>query len=455
MRIEPMAAALLASALMILPNARASDELPSSESASQAAGIVLGAPPLEDWRDDGRAAGAATATHKPRRSASVIAQHYAAPIYAHPNVKSTVVGYARAGARVPVREQAEGSGCSTGQWYEVTGGGHVCTSRGFSLEGDLGVEPVAPAVSEPLPFRYGQVKLPFAPRLTQLPTEAEAARIDRVADSGGRFYPPVVHKRLEGVWFLTIDRTVEHHGRKYLRTEQGYYVRGKDVEVLKTPPMFGEVLDGPEDLPLAFVHLPDRPLLCKADGEVRRCGVARKHARFYLDEVVEIQGRRFLASAEGRLVADEDARVAVTVPRPRQVAAQDKWIHVDLSEQTLVAYEGDRPVYATLVSSGKPPKRSPVGLFHIKRKAISATMRGVDPDGPFTVEDVPWTMYFLRGFALHGAYWHNDFGTVRSHGCINAAPVDARWLFHWSDPGLPEGWHIALVERKTWIYLTR
>jgi len=62
-------------------------------------------------------------------------------------------------------------------------------------------------------------------------------------------------------------------------------------------------------------------------------------------------------------------------------------------------------------------------------------------DGPYMIEDVPWTMYFLGSYAIHGAFWHNGFGAMRSHGCINLPPFDARWLLYWADPQLPEGWH--------------
>jgi hypothetical protein len=62
-------------------------------------------------------------------------------------------------------------------------------------------------------------------------------------------------------------------------------------------------------------------------------------------------------------------------------------------------------------------------------------------DGPYSIEDVPWVMYFEGSFALHGAFWHNLFGFMRSHGCVNMAPADARWVFLWSEPQLPPGWH--------------
>lgn len=71
----------------------------------------------------------------------------------------------------------------------------------------------------------------------------------------------------------------------------------------------------------------------------------------------------------------------------------------------------------------------------------------------FDFRDVPFVQYFTEGFALHAAYWHDDFGTPRSHGCVNLAPIDAAWLFGWTDPDVPAAWHGALSLRKgTLVY---
>jgi lipoprotein-anchoring transpeptidase ErfK/SrfK len=137
------------------------------------------------------------------------------------------------------------------------------------------------------------------------------------------------------------------------------------------------------------------------------------------------------------------------------VAEDEQWIHVDLAEQVLVAYEGDRPVLATLVSSGKEGFEPPVGLFRVHKKYATVTMSGPDPDaGTYTVEEVPWTMYYWGSFALHGAYWHDEFGRVRSHGCTNLPPIDAHWLFHWSAPALPQGWHAQVGIKGPWVLFT-
>ena len=111
----------------------------------------------------------------------------------------------------------------------------------------------------------------------------------------------------------------------------------------------------------------------------------------------------------------------------------EKWIDVDLTHQRMTAYEGNTPVFETLVSTGLPNTPTVAGRFRIYLK-LSAT----DMAGPgYYLPDVPYTMYFHRGYALHGTYWHHNFGQPMSHGCVNLRTEDAKWLFDWASPLLP------------------
>ncbi|KYF58656.1 hypothetical protein BE04_22410 [Sorangium cellulosum] len=133
-----------------------------------------------------------------------------------------------------------------------------------------------------------------------------------------------------------------------------------------------------------------------------------------------------------------------------------KWIDVSINQQSLVAYEGARPVYVTLVSTGADGLGDPEttrstiqGLFRIHTKHVTVTMDGdEEEEDPFDFRDVPFVQYFTGGFAFHAAYWHDDFGTARSHGCVNLSPLDAAWLFEWTTPEVPADWHGALSLRK-------
>lgn len=113
----------------------------------------------------------------------------------------------------------------------------------------------------------------------------------------------------------------------------------------------------------------------------------------------------------------------------------EKWIDVDLSEQVLVAYEGEVEVFRAIVSTGAPSTPTPKGRWRIFHKLLSQTMTGPGYRQP----NVPHVMYFYGAYSIHGAYWHNDFGRARSHGCINMRLEDAKWLFEWADPPLPPG----------------
>lgn len=113
--------------------------------------------------------------------------------------------------------------------------------------------------------------------------------------------------------------------------------------------------------------------------------------------------------------------------------SEQRWLEIDLSRQRLFAWEGDKQVYAVVISTGKAATPTPTGVFAIQTRYRTARMQGADYDIP----DVPYTMYFYRGYAIHGAYWHNRFGTPVSHGCVNVAVDHARWFFNWARIGMP------------------
>lgn len=123
--------------------------------------------------------------------------------------------------------------------------------------------------------------------------------------------------------------------------------------------------------------------------------------------------------------------------RPASIGADERWVGVNLSQQTLVAYEGDRPVYAAMVATGLPGTPTVQGIFRTWWRVPWRKMSGGRPGMYYYLEEVPWTCYFYKGYALHGAYWHDAFGRPRSHGCVNLSLYDAWWIFRWSEPGGP------------------
>jgi lipoprotein-anchoring transpeptidase ErfK/SrfK len=243
-------------------------------------------------------------------------------------------------------------------------------------------------------------------------------------------------------------------------------------------------------LPFAFVRKgcdkkskEDCPIHYRLEGDSLHKGDRLPHRT-----IVQLTGKaknigkhRYRELQDGTWAKADDLG-AVMEPQewPQAAAAGEKWIEVSILNQTLVLWEGKKPLFATLVSTGqdglKDPKTSKStvqGTFRIKNKFITATMdsngkaggeSGGAPaaadkpaaeaadepkdgkrrrrgEGTFELRDVPYVQYFEAGFALHAAYWHDVFGLARSHGCVNLAPIDAQRVFAFTEPHVPDGWH--------------
>jgi LysM repeat protein len=118
-------------------------------------------------------------------------------------------------------------------------------------------------------------------------------------------------------------------------------------------------------------------------------------------------------------------------PAPSPAPTGGKWIDVNLSAQRVTAYVGNTPVRSTLASTGLPATPTPTGQYRIYVKYVSTLMTGPG----YYLPNVPYTMYFYRGYGLHGTYWHSNFGRPMSHGCINLPTPEAQWLFNWAPVG--------------------
>lgn len=162
-----------------------------------------------------------------------------------------------------------------------------------------------------------------------------------------------------------------------------------------------------------------------------------------------VGNRLHYETKDGLWVDDQHAsRLDPAKRMPKWGKNGEKWIDINITKQTLVAYEGEKAVYATLVSTGEDglaegEKTTKKGIFRIHTKHVSFTMDSDVVGEEFELRDVPYVQYFEGGLALHGAYWHDGFGTPKSHGCVNLAPEDARRLFYWTEPSVPAGWHGA------------
>jgi lipoprotein-anchoring transpeptidase ErfK/SrfK len=133
----------------------------------------------------------------------------------------------------------------------------------------------------------------------------------------------------------------------------------------------------------------------------------------------------------------EGRKVARVIPNttPPAGVTNNRWIDVDLAEQTLAVYENGKLIFATVIASGLEPFWTRPGTFQIYQKKETETMRNNDPSDFYYLDNVPWTMYFDGARALHGAYWRTRFGYPQSHGCINLSVGDSHWIFNWAMEG--------------------
>jgi hypothetical protein len=132
---------------------------------------------------------------------------------------------------------------------------------------------------------------------------------------------------------------------------------------------------------------------------------------------------------EQRMVAK-----AFKIDKPEGV--EGRWVAIDLYEQTLVAYEDDTPVYATLISSGLPNTTTNEGLFDVWARVERDGMSGATgAPNAYALQSVPWVLYFDDAISLHGTYWHDLFGYRQSRGCVNLTISDAKWIFEWTAGG--------------------
>jgi hypothetical protein len=405
------------------------------------------------------------------------------------------LGYLRKGDIVVAKPQIiQKPNCTEG-WYELVVGGFVCgKSATRDLEAkELADAPHPPLTDGPLPYEYALNLTTGTPLYRRRVTREERAKYEKGLPVGKDQKPPsegaggngnsgetpwylkegarksvslndlqahegpVVERMVRG-FYLSLDKKVTFPSGKFWKTAAGYYAPFDHVLVHESKTEFeGVHLGDPNEaetrkLPIAFItglHARQYRFEEGKDKPKRGPHIDRFTIVGLTGQKKVSEDRSYYETIDGYWTRDLDGTMTKPGPAPADLAPGEKWIDVNLTTQSLVAFEGDKPVYATIISSGRHDNndatkdhRTKMGSFRIREKHISATMDDDSAsDGPYSIEDVPWIMYFNGSYALHGAFWHSAFGHERSHGCVNMTPHDAKELFHWAGPTLPEGWH--------------
>lgn len=436
-----------------------------------------------------------------------------ARVYAKPSTEAKRVGFLRAGAVIEVEPEAVGTAGCAGGWRKIKPYGFVCVGQDVTLDLQHEILRAAtrrPDVTQKLPYMYGVVTR-GGPAYARIPTEADLKRFEpglkkhlakwEKDEVSGAAYgldvwlkwhdgkAPTALEALEArvtdpdiPWFLRdgrqapnlsglikgpegvkIDEVARRNGVAFVESflhEGRRYNVSTDLRVVPADrfrPIRGSDFHGYEigkdvDFPFALVRraggkryrLDGKKLVAAGELEWRAAVQLTGKQQFFKDVL-------HYETKDGDWVGDRHAgRVDPAKKMPAWGKNGEKWIDVNLTKQVLVAYEGTKAVYATLISSGEAglgdhetTKSTKRGIFRIHTKYISITMDSDAVGEEFELRDVPYVQYFEDGYALHGAYWHDKFGKPKSHGCINLSPEDARRLFWWTEPQVPPGWHGA------------
>ncbi len=408
-------------------------------------------------------------------------------VHKEPAPESLVVGWLRRGEVVRLKPaQVKTATCRSG-WFPLHPQGYACAGEGLEVSDKpkvIGDEDRVQAKRDAvMPYQYFLVKDNKVPEYHQLPSrdqqraaldyttawtklevDGNAQKLKRFLEGALPDQPKkhaVIRRFLTRGFFVAATGSIVRSSRRFVHTARGSFIKEQQLEPRNGPAFQGIELDAKQTLPIAWAvreAVPQHARI-KDDGSVRFVDAVDAAALPRLGRVTTWKGFTRLGDqlvhelSDGTYLRSWFLAVAERIARPKEVKADEPWVHVDLSTQTLVLYVGDEPRYATLVSSGLPDHATTPGSFRIQRKYVSDTMSDIGADAEddrYSIDDVPWTQYFDGSRALHGAFWHAHFGIQRSHGCVNLAPADARYVFQHTEPFVPAGWH-GMSTQKTGI----
>lgn len=282
-------------------------------------------------------------------------------------------------------------------------------------------------------YRYGYVRTPNAPVYSSV---EDALRGNKKA----------APRRIDSPFsYISYTEETVIDGKRFYMIDPDSWMTANDVSRLGTVPLFqGLTFSRTPETAFGWVlgFLSSGPIETK-----RTPGYQNQDYTGHIlnhHEIVRVYSEQKVGEESWYLVGPDEwvnekviARV-IPNPDPPEGVTVDRWIEVNLYEQTLAVYDNRQLVFATLIASGIEPFWTRPGLFQIYQKLETTPMRGsfeADRSDAYYLEDVPWTMYFDQARALHGAYWRASLGFPQSHGCVNLTVGDAHWLFDWANVG--------------------
>jgi hypothetical protein len=365
-----------------------------------------------------------------------------APIYAAAHKKAPIIGYLHAGDTVARSEDAHENDQCTEGWYRVHPRGYMCTEKAASTNMEhptLRTMALGANLDGALPYTYA--------RTTKV-TALFDKKSKKGVELGGRLAKSTV-MAIVGSW--TAPDESKEPQRLGLKMD-GRFVRADDLEAAQGSSFVGAHLTDELALPLAYVLRRGVRKWKMKDGTAIKTEELPYHTRLELTgRYRTVQGNQFWATENDEWVRHKD----VTILRKRHefpefATGEQKWVDISIVTGAAIAYEGKKPVFATLVSVGRDRLGDPQatasterGTFRVVQKQI--TQRSADsPDTP--LHDAPWALKLESGDWLYASPNHDRFGIEHTDGNVELSPKDGHFLWNWSAPTIPKGWHGLVVE---------
>jgi len=379
-----------------------------------------------------------------------------------PSPKAPIRGMVQRGLSVWVLERQEGPGCEGG-WGRLGTEAWLCLTDTAPTAQPPVQLPVLLDFHPPTPeergsyYRSGQYEAlegedPLLPYIYGLRGRKGLPPVYRSAEAFAKGQPPIGQADPDRtLWFVGAEPT--ERGEVLLRSD-GTVIPADAILLYPIDRFAGRDLDTD---PLPAGRIPawatatgGTPVYAAPARDAAVGATLPYHAALELDATPADPDGRWWTVPDGLgpgvpgYVEDRGGLRHLTFADPPPDVGEALWLDVDLDEQVLCAWQGGRPRYVTLVSTGKASDRTPTGLYRVHDKTVAWDMVSLpDAEEPYAVERVPWVMHFAPRYALHGVFWHWSFGHVRSHGCVNLAPRDARWIFEHIVPSLPPSWSVV------------
>lgn len=360
------------------------------------------------------------------------------PIYSRPRKTARPLGFLHAGATVARSEKSfENNDCTEG-WYAIAPRGYVCTEKAATLElqhPTLLAMALQPALENPLPYVYA--------RTTQVTSSFKRNQDSSAVEMEGRLGKGTV-LAIVGSWTAP-DESKEP---QFLGLRMnGLFVRAEDLQEALGSSFVGQELNEEQKLPLAYVvRRGVRYWSLDGSSATKKSEIAYHTQIPLTGRYRTVEEERFWATSSDLWVRHRDVTVVQQRHEFPEFAQEGrKWIDVSVITGTFVAYEGQTPVYASLLSVGRDRLGDPkttaateLGTHTVLSKQI--TRRSLpSPDEP--LHDAPWAFELSSGQWLYASPRHNRFGIEHTEGDLEVSPADGHWLFHWLGEELPAGWH--------------